>query len=171
VRNSILHEEINPFQSDYFTIVEHPSARDEIVEGEPSIIMATAGMLEGGPVIDYFKKLAGDERNTVVFVSYQIDGTLGRRVQKGLGETPIMNNEGRIEVIKVRLHVDSIEGFSGHSDRRQIINYIRRVTPRPEKVIVCHGEKSKCLGLAYFLKRKFKINAVAPETLETVRLR
>lgn len=171
VRNSILHEEINPFQSDYFTIVEHPSARDEIVEGEPSIIMATAGMLEGGPVIDYFKKLAADERNTVVFVSYQIDGTLGRRVQKGLAETPIVNNEGRIEVIKVRLHVDSIEGFSGHSDRRQIINYIRRVTPRPEKVIVCHGEKSKCLGLAYFLKRKFKINAVAPETLETVRLR
>ena len=171
VRNSILHEEINPFQSDYFTIVEHPSARDEIVEGEPSIIMATAGMLEGGPVIDYFKKLAADERNTVVFVSYQIDGTLGRRVQKGLAETPIVNNEGRIEVIKVRLHVDSIEGFSGHSDRRQIINYVRRVTPRPEKVIVCHGEKSKCLGLAYFLKRKFKINAVAPETLETVRLR
>jgi hypothetical protein len=171
VRNSILHQEINPFQSDYFTMVEHPSARDEIVEGEPSIIMATAGMLEGGPVIDYFKKLAADERNTVLFVSYQIDGTLGRRVQKGLTETPIVNNEGRIEVVKVRLHVDSIEGFSGHSDRRQIINYIRRVTPRPEKVIVCHGEKSKCLGLAYFLKRKFKINAVAPETLETIRLR
>jgi hypothetical protein len=171
VRNSILHQEINPFQSDYFTMVEHPSARDEIVEGEPSIIMATAGMLEGGPVIDYFKKLAADERNTVLFVSYQIDGTLGRRVQKGLTETPIVNNEGRIEVVKVRLHVDSIEGFSGHSDRRQIINYIRRVTPRPEKVVVCHGEKSKCLGLAYFLKRKFKINAVAPETLETIRLR
>ena len=57
--------------SDYFTIVEHPSAREEIVEGEPSIIMATAGMLEGGPVIDYFKRLASDELNTVLFVSYQ----------------------------------------------------------------------------------------------------
>jgi KH/beta-lactamase-domain protein len=171
VRNSILHEGINPFQSDYFTLVEHPSARDEIVEGEPSIVMATAGMLEGGPVIDYFKRLASDKLNTVIFVSYQIEGTLGRRVQKGLTETPIMNNEGRIEVIKSRLQVESIEGFSGHSDRRQIINYIRRVTPRPEKVIVCHGEKTKCLSISNFLRRRFKIDAVSPETLETLRLR
>jgi len=171
VRNSILHEGINPFQSDYFTIVEHPSAREEIVEGEPSIVMATAGMLEGGPVIDYFKRLASDKLNTVIFVSYQIEGTLGRRVQKGLTETPIVNNEGRIEVIKSRLQVESIEGFSGHSDRRQIINYIRRVTPRPEKVIVCHGEKTKCLSVSNFLRRRFKIDAVAPETLETLRLR
>jgi KH/beta-lactamase-domain protein len=171
VRNSILHEGVNPFQSDYFTLVEHPSARDEIVQGEPSIIMATAGMLEGGPVIDYFKRLASDERNTVIFVSYQIEGTLGRRVQKGLAETPIMNNEGRIEVINVKLRVESIEGFSGHSDRRQIVNFVRRVTPHPEKVLVCHGERAKCLSVSGFLRRKFKIDAVAPDTLETVRLR
>jgi KH/beta-lactamase-domain protein len=171
VRNSILHEGINPFQSDYFTIVEHPSARDEIVEGEPCIIMATAGMLEGGPIIDYFKRLAHDELSTVIFVSYQIEGTLGNRVQNGLGETPIFNNEGKMEVIKVKVQVESIEGFSGHSDRRQIVNYIRRVTPRPEKVIVCHGEKSKCLSIANFLRRRFKIHATAPETLETIRLR
>ena len=171
VRNSILHDGVNPFQSDYFTIVEHPSAREEIVEGEPCIIMATSGMLEGGPVIDYFRRLAFDKLNTVIFVSYQIEGTLGRRVQKGLAETPVINDEGKIEVIKARLEVQSIEGFSGHSDRRQIVNYIRRVTPKPEKVIVCHGEKSKCLSVTNFLKRRFRINAVAPETLETVRLR
>lgn len=171
VRNGILHDGVNPFQSDYFTMVEHPSARGEIVEGEPCIIMATAGMLEGGPIIDYFKRLASDKLNTVVFVSYQIEGTLGRRIQKGLTETPLMNNEGKIEVIKARLQIESIEGFSGHSDRRQIINYVRRVTPRPEKVVVCHGEKSKCLSTANFLRRRFKIDAVAPEVLETIRLR
>ncbi len=171
VRNSILHEGINPFQSDYFTMVEHPSARDEIVEGEPSIIMATAGMLEGGPIIDYFKRLAHDKLNTIIFVSYQIEGTLGSRVQKGLGEASVFNNEGKMQVIRVKLRVESIEGFSGHSDRRQIINYIRRVTPRPEKVIVCHGERTKCLSVTHFLRRRFKIDAVAPEILETIRLR
>jgi len=171
VRNSILHEGINPFQSDYFTIVEHPSAREEIIDGEPSIIIATSGMLEGGPVIDYFKRLALDERNTIIFVSYQIEGTLGRRVQKGLTEAPMINSEGKIEVIKANLRIESIEGFSGHSDRKQIINYIHRVIPRPERIIVCHGEKAKCLSVARFFQRKYKIEAIAPENLETIKLR
>jgi KH/beta-lactamase-domain protein len=171
VRNSILHEGINPFQSDYFTIVEHPSAREEIIDGEQSIIIATSGMLEGGPIIDYFKRLAPDEHNTIIFVSYQIEGTLGRRVQKGLTETSMINNEGKIEVVKVNLRIETTEGFSGHSDRKQIANYIHRVMPRPERIIVCHGEKRKCLGMARFFQRKYKIEAIAPENLETIKLR
>ena len=171
VRNSILHEGVNPFQSEYFTIVEHPSAREEIIEGRECIILATSGMLEGGPVIEYFKRLAPDEKNTIIFVSYQIEGTLGRRVQKGVAEVPMVNSEGKIEIIKVKMRVESIEGFSGHSDRRQIINYIRKVTPRPEKVIVCHGERAKCYSIAEYLRRKFNLDAVAPRVLETIRLR
>jgi len=171
VRNSILHEGVNPFQSDYFTLVEHPSAREEIVDGEQCIIIATSGMLEGGPVIDYFKRLASDKRNTIIFVSYQIEGTRGRRVQKGLAETPIINNEGRIEIIKSNMKAETINGFSGHSDRRQIINYIRRVTPKLERIIVCHGERTKCLGLANFFRRRYNIETLVPEVLETVKLR
>jgi len=171
VRNSILHEGVNPFQSDYFTIVEHPSARQEIIEGESCIIIATSGMLEGGPVIEYFKHLAHDERNTVIFVSYQIEGTLGRRVQKGLTETPLMNSEGKMELIKVNLRVESIEGFSGHSDRRQIVNFIRRVSPKLERIIVCHGEKAKCLSMAGFFQRAYNAEVLVPSLLETIRLR
>jgi KH/beta-lactamase-domain protein len=171
VRDSILHEGVNPFQSDYFTIVEHPSAREEIVDGKQCIIIATSGMLEGGPVIDYFKRLASDERNTIIFVSYQIEGTRGRRVQKGLAETPIINSEGKIEIIKSNMKAETIDGFSGHSDRRQIINYIRQLMPKPERIIVCHGERAKCLGLANFLRRRFNIETSVPEILETVKLR
>jgi len=170
VRQSILHDGINPFESDYFTIVEHPNVRQEIIEGEPCVIMATSGMLEGGPVIEYFRSLADDERNTVVFVSYQIEGTMGRRIQKGLSEVTMVTNEGKMDVVKVRLHVDSIEGFSGHSDRRQIINYITHLQPKPERVIVCHGERVKCLSVANFLSRRCEIDATAPAILETIRL-
>lgn len=170
VRHSILHEGINPFQSDYFTIVEHPNVRQEIIDGEPCIIMATSGMLEGGPVIEYFKGLADNENNTMVFVSYQIEGTLGRRVQKGLSEATMMNSEGKLDVVRVRLRVESIEGFSGHSDRRQIISYITQFKPNPEKVIVCHGERAKCLSVANFLQKRCGIQAIAPTVMETFRL-
>jgi predicted metal-dependent RNase len=152
-------------------MVEHPSAREEIIEGKPCVIIATSGMLEGGPIIDYFRELAPDERNTMIFVSYQIEGTLGRRVQKGLTEASMMNSEGKIEVIKIRLGIDSIEGFSGHSDRRQIISYIHRVSPKLEKIIVCHGERMKCSSIANLFGRKYKIDTVAPRILETIRLR
>jgi len=171
VRNSILHDGINPFQSDYFTLVEHPSAREEIVEGEQCIIIATSGMLEGGPVVDYFKRLAKDKSNTVIFVSYQIEGTMGRRIQKGLTEAPVINSDGKIEVMKVNLQVESIEGFSGHSDRRQLVNYIRRVKPKPERIIVVHGEKAKCLSIANLFQRKYKVETIVPQVIETVKLR
>ena len=171
VRNSILYEGINPFQSDYFTIVEHPSAREEIVNGGQCIILATSGMLEGGPVIDYFKRLAGDKRNTIIFVSYQIDGTMGSRVQKGVGDVPIINSNGKMEVTKVEMQVETVRGFSGHSDRRQLVNYIQRVKPKPERIIVLHGEKSKSISLANLFKRKYNVEALVPDILETIRLR
>lgn len=170
VRNSILHDGINPFQSDYFTIVEHPSVRQEIIDGQPCIIMATSGMLEGGPVIEYFKSLADNENNTIVFVSYQIEGTMGRRVQKGLNEVMLMTAEGKMDVVKVRLRVDSIEGFSGHSDRRQIFNYVTHLRPKPERVVVCHGERAKCLSMANFIERRCEIRSFAPALMETFRL-
>ncbi|OYT44974.1 beta-CASP ribonuclease aCPSF1 [Candidatus Bathyarchaeota archaeon] len=171
VRNSIIYEGVNPFQSEYFTIVEHPSAREDIIRGGESIIIATAGMLEGGPIVEYFKHLASDERNSLVFVSYQIEGTLGRRIQKGLTEVSMVNSEGKIEIVKVNLNVVTVQGFSGHSDRRQIIRYIRRVSPRLERVIVCHGERAKSLSIASVLQSRYKIDAIVPNLLETIRLR
>ncbi len=170
VRRSILHDGLNPFQSDYFTIVEHPSVRQGIIDGEPCIVMATSGMLEGGPVIEYFKSLAEDEKNSIIFVSYQIEGTLGRRVQKGLSEVTMIDSNGKMGVTRVRLQVESTEGFSGHSDRRQIIRYITHLNPKPERVIVCHGERAKCISIANFVQRRCNIQALVPATMETIRL-
>ena len=170
VRHSILHEEVNPFQSDYFTIVEHPSIRQTIIEGEPCIVLATSGMLEGGPVIEYFKNWAEDEKNTIIFVSYQIEGTMGKRVKKGVNEVAMMDNEGKMAVVQVKMQTESIEGFSGHSDRRQLINYLTHLKPKPERIFVCHGEKQKIMNMAGFIDRKVGIDTVVPSILETFRL-
>jgi hypothetical protein len=170
VRDQIFRQGVNPFQSDYFATVKDSSVREEIIHGGPCVIMATSGMLEGGPVVEYFKQMASDERNTLVFVSYQIEGTLGRRLQRGMPEASMLE-DGRVQLVPVKMGIEAIEGFSGHSDRRQILNYLRRISPKPEKILVNHGERSKCLSMTSAIHRDLGVETRAPEVLETMRLK
>jgi len=170
IRDEILHKDTNPFESDYFTTVKQPDLRDEIVAGGPCIVIATSGMMEGGPVIEYFKRLAQDKKNALLFVSYQVNGTLGRRLQSGLSHVQTFNSGGKMEITEVGMQMHTIEGFSGHSDRKQLLSYVRRISPSPKNVIVCHGEEDKCFDLAKTITRYQKVEASAPEILTTLRL-
>jgi len=170
IRDKILYDGVNPFESDYFVNVKDAEARMAVVEGEPSIIMATSGMMEGGPSIEYFKALSSEEKNTLIFVSYQIEGTLGSRIKRGLSEVPILNKNGKMTVVKINMKVAAVEGFSGHSDRNQIIRYVRKLSSRPERIIIGHGEKSKCISIAKVLHRIYKVDTEAPRNMETIRL-
>ncbi|AIF69969.1 hypothetical protein PAP_07900 [Palaeococcus pacificus DY20341] len=172
LREQIFHEGYNPFLSEIFHPVANSNERKDIIESrEPAIIIASSGMLVGGPSVEYFKNLASDEKNSVIFVSYQAEGTLGRRVQRGLREIPVAGESGKTEVIKVNMEVHTIDGFSGHADRRELINYVARVKPRPERVITVHGETQKCLDLASSIHKKFSISTRAPNNLDAIRLK
>ncbi len=171
IKEQILHKDINPFQSEYFHPVTHPSDRQEIVAGGPCVIIATSGMLEGGPAIDYFRQLAPDPRNTLAYVSYQVEGTLGNRIKNGLKEVSLFAHDGKMEMVKVGMRVESIEGFSGHSDRNQLMAFIKRMVPKPTKIIVNHGERRKSDIFAQNVNRIFGIKTVVPDVLESIRLR
>jgi len=168
LRAQIFHKGLNPFLSDNFIRVKSAKRRD-IINGGPCVILATSGMLNGGPVMEYLKAFAPDERNTLVFVGYQAEGTLGRRIQKGWKELPF-SIEGKTETVKVNMNVETVDGFSGHSDRRQLMNFVRRMNPCPERIFLSHGEESKCLDLASSLYKKYKIETRVPMNLETIRL-
>jgi KH/beta-lactamase-domain protein len=170
LRDQILREGRNPFESDYFTVVKQQDSRDEIAEGGPCIIMATAGMMEGGPVIEYFKRLAPWEENGLLFVSYQVTGTLGQRLQGGMHSVQTFNREGKMEITNVRLKIHTIEGFSGHSDRRQLLNYVRKLRPTPRRVFFVHGEESKCDDMARTVSRFRGVRGFSPNMLETFLL-
>jgi hypothetical protein len=170
LRGQIFHKGRNPFLAEYFKKVTGPSMRKEVIDGDPSIIISTSGMLAGGPAIEYLKNLAEDEKNSLIFVGYQAEGSLGRRIQKGWKEIP-MNEDGKTKVVNINMDVHTIEGFSGHSDRGQLINYIRRINPKPERIITCHGEESKCVELASTFYRIFKSESKAPYNLEVVRVK
>ena len=142
--------------------------RDDIIKGEPCVILATSGMLNSGPVMEYLKALGPQENNTLVFVGYQGEGTLGRRIQKGWKEIPVSNN-GKTTTMQINLNVETVDGFSGHSDRQHLIEYVKRLNPRPEKIVTSHGEENKCTDLASTIYKKFKIETRSPMNLETVR--
>lgn len=171
IKDQILHKDANPFQSEYFHPVTHPSDREEIIAGGPCVIIATSGMLEGGPAIDYFRHLAPDPRNTLAYVSYQVEGTLGNRIKNGLKEVSLYAHDGKMEMVKVNMRVESIEGFSGHSDRNQLLAFVKRMMPKPTKIIVNHGERRKSDMFAQSVNRIFGIKTIVPDVLETIRLR
>jgi len=171
IKDQILHKDANPFQSEYFHPVTHPSDREEIVAGGPCVIIATSGMLEGGPAIDYFRHLAPDPRNTLAYVSYQVEGTLGNRIKNGLKEVSLYAHDGKMEMVKVNMRVESIEGFSGHSDRNQLLAFVKRMMPKPTKIIVNHGERRKSDMFAQSVNRIFGIRTIVPDVLESIRLR
>ncbi len=113
--------------------------------------------------------MAGDEKSTIVFVGYQSEGSLGRRVQKGLREVAITEN-GKPVNIGVKINVVTVEGFSGHADRRQLMGYVKRLHPRPERILCVHGEAKKCMDLAKSINKTFHIETRVPQNLDTIRL-
>lgn len=171
IRDMIFHQGHNPFLSEAFKIVDGSNIRPEIVKGEPCIILATSGMLNGGPSVEYFRMLAPNPKHTLIFVSYQVEGTLGRRIQKGYREIPMRDEDGKVRPVKVAMKIHTNEGFSGHSSRQQLIEYLRKVHPKPERILTVHGEESKCVGLASALHKIARAETRAPYNLETLRLK
>jgi len=169
LRSQIFQKGDNPLLSDIFKRVDSVEMREKIIASqEPCIVLATSGMMNGGPVMEYFKTWAQDKNNTIVFVGYQAERTMGRRIQRGAKEIP-MNIGGEIVNLGLKMNVETCDGFSGHSDRRQLIGFINNMSPRPERVIFGHGEESKCVDISSTVHKRLNLNTAAPMNLETIR--
>lgn len=70
-------------------------------------------------------RLCEDDRNTLIFVGYQSEGSLGRRIQKGWKEVPL-EEDNKTKVFNVKMEIKTINGFSGHSNRRQLMDYDKK---------------------------------------------
>ncbi len=171
LQKQIFHFGKNPFLMDMFKRVAPKERNDVIDKTEPAVVIATSGMLVGGPAIEYLKAFAPDKKNTLLFVGYQAEGSLGRRIQKGWTEIPLRTEGGKTQTIKLGLNVETVEGLSGHSDRNQLTNFMHKLSCRPERIIMNHGEAKKCIELAKDAHKYFKADTIAPKNLDAIRLR
>lgn len=171
IRKQIFHKDQNPFLAPMFKRVGSQKERMQVIEEEGAcIILATSGMLVGGPSVEYLKHLADNPRNSLLFVSFQGEGSLGRRIQRGQKEL-IFKSGQKQEITPLKMEVKTIEGFTGHSGRRQLMSFVYNCEPRPRKIIVNHGESSRCLDLASSLHKQYRVETVAPKNLDTIRIK
>ena len=170
IRKQIFHKDNNPFLNPMFKRVGSPKERKQILEETGScVILATSGMMVGGPSVQYFRELAGNERNSLIFSCYQGEGSLGRRIQRGEKEI-IFKTGNKNDVVEVKMDVHKLE-ISDHSDRKELINFVSRCQPKPKRVFINHGEASRCLDLASSIHKMFRMETSSPKNLEIIRLK
>jgi hypothetical protein len=172
VKKQIFGQDVNPFLAKCFVRVGSQEEREEVINGKkPCVIIATSGMLTGGASVEYFRNLAENKKNAIIFVSYQAEGSLGRKIQRGEKQVSVDSMGGKTELVEVKLDVYSVEGLSGHSDRDQLINFVKRLEPKPRKIIFVHGESSKCLDMASNMHKIIRVETSAPRNLDAIRIR
>ncbi|NQU98893.1 beta-CASP ribonuclease aCPSF1 [Candidatus Woesearchaeota archaeon] len=170
VREQIFHKDNNPFIQDNIKRVGSTKERKELLEETgPCVILATSGMLVGGPSVEYLRQIGDNPKNSLVFTCYQGEGSMGRMIQSGVKEINFKNGS-KGELVELKLEIHKLE-ITGHSDRRELMNFVGRCSPRPKKVIVNHGETSRCLDLARSIHKANRIETTAPRNLESIRLR
>jgi metallo-beta-lactamase family protein len=133
---------------------------------EPAIIISASGMCEAGRILHHLKNNVEDPRNTVLIVGWQAPHTLGRRLVE---RRPVVKIFGEEHSLNAR--VETINGFSAHADRHDLLDYVRLLGARRLKAaFVVHGEESSSLALADGLRDLGVRQAIVPKLGEELDL-
>jgi metallo-beta-lactamase family protein len=115
----------------------------------PAVIIAASGMAESGRILHHLAHGIGDHRNLVLFVGFQAEHTLGRRIQSGQEAVRILGQE-----YERRAEVESITGYSGHADRGELRSWVRRLGGPVRRAFVVHGEPGALEAMATILREE-----------------
>jgi metallo-beta-lactamase family protein len=157
----------NPFDSTRIEYVRDVRKSKQLnFLSEPAIIISASGMAENGRILHHLKNNIERAENTILFVGYQAQNTLGRRNLDG-------NKRARIfgEEYEVRAHVASIDGYSAHADQAELLDWARGFDrQRLQRVFVIHGEEPAALTFAEKLRQEGLRDVVVPERSQVFEL-
>ena len=139
------------------TIVTADESKALNENGESKVIIASGGMCEGGRIRHHLKHTIWDAANTILFVGYQANGTLGRIIYDGAKHVKILGEE-----IEVRAEIALLNGVSGHADREGLLRWAEAIGRKPKRIFVNHGDDESCEALAQGLTERLGIPAEAP---------
>ncbi|EWG99099.1 MBL fold metallo-hydrolase RNA specificity domain-containing protein [Halomonas sp. BC04] len=104
----------------------------------PAVVIAASGMVSGGRVVNYLKRMLSDERHCVLFTGYQAHGTPGRDIQRYGPRGGWVELDG--QRIEIRARVETVNGYSAHADQHDLLNFVRRMRQPPREVRLVHGD-------------------------------
>jgi metallo-beta-lactamase family protein len=146
------------FYFDNFTISRKKGDQKNFFRHSGSkLVMAGSGMCEGGRVLDYLKKYLPKKDTEVLIVSFQAEGSLGRKILEGEREVEIGEKK-----VKIRAGVSKIQAFSSHADQPKIINWIRKIKKAPKKIFIVHGEEEVSEKLSQVIRDKLRLETLVP---------
>lgn len=131
----------------------------------PKVIISGAGMMNGGRILHHLVRYLGNEKNTVLIIGYQANGTLGRKLYSGEKVVTVLG-----ERIHVKANIKSIGAYSAHADQPTLVNWIRDAATLPKRVFCTHGEEDTAIALATRLTEELGVQAHAPRLSETVEI-
>jgi len=132
---------------------------------ESKVIISASGMCTAGRIKHHLKHNLWRKESSIVFVSYQAQGTLGRRIKEGEKVVKIFGEE-----IQVNAEIYSLEGFSGHADREGIIQWIKSIKNKPKKIFVVHGEEEATKEISRKIEEELTIKTYIPKLGESVSI-
>lgn len=148
----------NPFQ---FSNLRYIKSQEESMALNkytfPKVIISSSGMATAGRIRHHLKHNLWDEKNSLVFVGYQAEGTLGRILLDGKRQVKILGEE-----IHVRAQIYDIKGFSGHADQNVLLDWINKFKKKPKKIFVVHGEEEPANALSTLIRHLYKIETIIP---------
>ncbi len=124
---------------------------------ESLIIISASGMCEAGRIKHHLKHNLWRKESSVVFVGYQAEGTLGRRLVDGADKVRIFGEE-----ISVHARVEMIEGFSGHADRDGLLSWIKAFGKKPSRIFLVHGEEESMKAFSDTISNELRIGTIIP---------
>ena len=131
----------------------------------PMIVIAASGMAEAGRILHHLQHGIGDHRNMVLFVGFQAEHTLGRRIQEGRDVVKIFGDEH-----PVRAEVETIGGYSAHADRDELREWVRGLGGPVRRAFVVHGEEEQTGAMAELLRETGIRDVVRPQHGESFAL-
>jgi metallo-beta-lactamase family protein len=156
----------NPLATNRFHLARTVSDSKAVsAQEEPSIVISASGMATGGRILHHLRKRIRDEKNTILFVGFQAEGTRGRRLVDGEKEIRMFG-----ELIPVRARIEQIESLSAHGDWREILRWLSGFKRAPKHVFLVHGEPRAALALETRIRERFGWEVSIPQYLDEVVL-